>query len=225
MQNIHDLFPRLLELPLFQGISYSEFLEIADRLRLSYIKRKKNTIIAKDGEVCKSLYFVMQGKVATHRESDDHSYTLIEEMASPAVLQPEVLFGLHTRYTHTFVASEAVGLFEIDKSMVRDTLMLYPTFRINYLNILGANVQMRETKLWKNIPEELRLRFRTFMLNRVRRPAGRKQLLITMDDLALQLNTTRLNVSKMLASLEGEGLIEVHRKNIVFPSFELFCNS
>ncbi len=220
---MQDLFKRLLELPLFQGISYSEFLEIADRLRLSYVKRKKNDFIAKEGEMCKSLCFLMQGKVKSLRESDDHSYTLIEEVDSPAVLQPENLFGLRTRYTRSFIASEPVGFFEIDKSMVRDTLMLYPTFRINYFNILGANVQMRESKLWQNHPDDLTQRFRTFMLWRVARPAGRKQLLISMEDLALQLNATRLNVSRMLSKLEEQGVIEVHRKNIVFPFFEKFC--
>ncbi len=222
---MRDLFPKLLELPLFQGISYSEFLEIADRVRLGYSKRKKNAVIVEQDSPCHSLFFVMKGNVAARRESDDHSFALVEDVACPAVLQPEALFGLRTRYTRSYIAQESVQLFEIDKSMLRDVLMLYPTFRINFFNMLSTQVQLRESKLWKKSPDELSERFRSFLLMRVERPAGKKQLLITMDQLAGELNTTRLNVSRMLAELQEKGLIEEKRKRIIIPSFSYFMQN
>ncbi len=219
---MRDLFPILLELPLFQGISYSDFLEIADHVRLSQRKEKKGVIIAEQGDSCNNLFFIMSGRVVSVRESDCHRFKLTEELPTPTIIQPEALFGLRTRYSRSYITLENVHLIEISKAVLRDVLILYPTFRINFFNTLSTQVQQREAKLWRKNPSDLQNRFRTFLLARVERPAGKKELHITMDTLAEELNTTRLNVSKMLSVLQESGLIEAHRGKIEIPSFSRF---
>lgn len=41
-----------------------------------------------------------------------------------------------------------------------------------------------------------------------------------MEQLAWELNETRLNVSRMLHDLQDKKLVEMRRGNIVIPSFE-----
>ena len=111
-------------------------------------------------------------------------------------------------------------MLRVEKDAVRDILFYYPTFRINYLNLLSTRVQMANRLLWRKGADELLNRFVQFLSARCLRPAGRKELHIGMKTLGEELLATRLNVSKMLNSLESQGMLELRRSKIVVPNME-----
>ena len=215
-----DFFDRLLLLPLFQGIGRGDFAEIAERIRLGFQKKAKGSVLAKQDELSTGLFFVLSGEVCAHKLSDFNDYELFEWLNMPLVLQPECLFGLSTRYTRTFTATSDVQMLRVEKDAVRDILFYYPTFRINYLNLLSTRAQLSSRLLWRNVSKDLRSRFIQFLSARCLRPAGRKELHIGMIALADELLATRLRVSQMLNNLAEEGLVELHRENIVVPNME-----
>ena len=49
---------------------------------------------------------------------------------------------------------------------------------------------------------------------------GEKTLRITMEDLAVLINETRINVSKLLNELHDKGIILLRRKEITIPALE-----
>ena len=213
-------FDRLLLLPLFQGIGRGDFQEIAERVRLGFLKRSKGCVLVQQDELCTGLYFVLGGEVCAHRLSDQNDYSINEWLNMPLVLQPECLFGLSTRYTRTFTAASDVQLLRVEKDVVRDVLFYYPTFRINYLNLLSTRAQLSTRLLWRTVSLDLRSRFIQFLSSRCLRPAGRKELNMGMVALADELLTTRLKVSKMLNELEHQEMLELHREKIVVPNLE-----
>ena len=215
-----NFFDRLLLLPLFQGIGRNDFWEIAEQTRISFHSCEADTRLVEQDAPCESLLFIMNGKLCAARTNDSHTYTLREYMERPDVLQPESLFGPITHYTRTYTAITPVQYFEIKKRDVHDRLLLYPTFRINYLNLLTRQAQHSLRHLWQTTPEALSQRFIHFVHARSLRPAGPKELTIKMQDLATELLTTRLNVSYMLRELEAEQLIWTHRGRIEIPQFE-----
>lgn len=213
-------FDRLLLLPLFQGIGRGDFQEIAERVRLGFLKKAKGNVLARQDELCTGLYFVLGGEICASKLSDQNDYALNEWLNMPLVLQPECLFGLSTRYTRTFIAASDVQLLRVEKDVVRDVLFYYPTFRINYLNLLSTRAQLSSRLLWRNVSMDLRSRFVQFLSARCLRPAGRKELQMGMVPLAEELLTTRLKVSRMLNDLADQNLLELHREKIVVPNME-----
>lgn len=213
-------FDRLLLLPLFQGIGRGDFQEIAERVRLGFLKLPKGSILARQDELCTGLFFVLGGEVCAQRLSDQNDYTIKEWLNMPLVLQPECLFGLSTRYTRTFTATSNVQMLRVEKDVVRDVLFYYPTFRINYLNLLSTRAQLSSRLLWRNVSVDLRSRFVQFVSSRCLRPAGRKEMKIGMVALANELLTTRLKVSKMLNELERQELVELRREKVIVPNLE-----
>lgn len=218
-------FDKLLLLPLFQGIGRNDFWEIAEQIKIGFHKQRASHVIAKQGELCEKLHFVMNGTLRMERDSDNHQYTLHEWYDKPTVLQPECLFGLTTRYTRTYHADTDIQYFEIDKSAVREVLFYYPTFRINYLNMLSGMIQTGTKHLWHTPSPDLLHRFISFVTHRSMRPAGKKTLYIDMPTLATELLATRLNVSKMLNHLAEQDLLELHRKRIIIPQLEKLIQS
>lgn len=214
------IFERLLLLPLFQGIGRSEFQEITGRIRMGFQKIPRGAVIASQDSVCDALYFVLGGEVAAQKTSDDRSYSLIEWFAQPMVIQPDRLFGMRPRYSRTFMATTTLQLLRVDKAAVRDILFYYPTFRINYLNMVSTQVQQARQTLWRTLPDELLPRFVHFLQSRCFRPAGRKELRIKMKKLADELLVPRLRVSTFLNDLSARKYLELYRGRIVVPTLE-----
>lgn len=221
-----DFFERLLLLPLFQGIGRGEFFEIAERIRIGFQKVAAGGVLVHQDSQCDRLYFILKGELCARHLSVNKHFVLSEWMDMPMVVQPEHLFGLCTRFTHTFYAVTDLQVLKIDKAAVRDILFYYPTFRINYLNMVSSRAQQTTKSLWKQWPADLEDRFVYFLMQRCSRPAGRKELKIKMSRLAEEMLSTRLKVSNMLNALEERKLIVLHRERIEIPLFEtLLMNS
>lgn len=210
---------RLLRLPLFQGFSRLDFIDIVEKERFDLRSLKAGTILVRQGEECRALVFVLGGEVLLERESYDHRFHLCERVGGMLVLQPEVLFGLHNRYLRTVVALGDVQVLQLDKETVRRLLLRYPAFQFNFYNLVCSVAQSADRQLWMSRNETLPERFGSFVNRRSYRPSGYKELKIKMTDLARELGETRLNVSKMLNEMERLGRVELHRERIVIPEF------
>lgn len=210
----------LLLLPLLQGLSNKELLQIAGRVRFNFRSCKAGEIIARQDAPCRSLVFVMSGEIKQTRRGDDGNYSLTEWFCAPNVFQPEAMYGFRTQYSYTFEAESDVHLLEISKEDVRDTLIHYEAFRIGLLNYLSYAVQRTSSNLWRTSKPDIQSCFAHFLLQRCYRPAGRKELHIRRTDLATYIGTTKRSLIPVLENLEREKFIQLSRGKIEIPAFE-----
>ena len=99
-------------------------------------------------------------------------------------------------------------------------LFRYEIFRLNYMNIISNRAQTCYNRLWTKVPEKLEARIADFILSHIERSSGEKILKIKMEELANAINDTRLGVSKALNGMQEDGLLELHRGEIVIPDIE-----
>lgn len=215
-----NFFQRLVNIPLFQGISRDDFLSIATKIHFDFRTYQPGEVIVRTDENCNNLICIISGVINKEMRADDGSYLFRETIDKPTVIQPDRLFGLRPRYSATFLAARETSILTIPKHEVRDILFGYVTFHINYLNLVCSAKQTWESRLWKRLPAPLEERFLHFVLARATRPAGHKELEIGMVELANELVTTRLNVSKMLNKLKQDDLIYLSRGHIVIPELQ-----
>lgn len=215
-----NFFQRLVNIPLFQGISRDDFINIASKVHFDFkVYAPGETIVYAD-ERCDELVCIISGSVSKEMRSDDGRYLFREISDKPTVIQPDRLFGLRPRYSATFVAFRETSILTVPKHEVRDILFGYMAFHINFINFICSAKQVWETRLWRRLPTPLEDRFIHFLLARSTRPAGHKELVIGMVDLANELVTTRLNVSHMLNTLKDDNLLYLSRGLIVIPELE-----
>lgn len=217
----HSFSNRLLLVPLFQGFSRLDFLDIVEKTPFDFRTFKPGQVVVQQNAESLSLCIILKGEVLCVTESPDHTYKFCEPITAPCIVQPECLFGLHNRYAHTFKALTEVQVVSLDKQSVRQLLSLYPAFQINFYNLLCTYAQHTSRLLWQTRPTTVEQRFRIFMQCRSLRPSGSKELRIRMEDLALELGTTRLRVSQMLAALAKRNLLSYSRGSIVVKKLEL----
>ena len=209
-----NIYDRLLLLPLFQGMNKTDLTLVAGQTKFGFQRHQQGRTIVSEGDSCDQLHFLMQGTLEVTTHSADHTYSIIESLPAPAILQPEHIFGLTQRYTRSFVAQTPCNMMSLDKSEVMRLTEEFIVFRLNLLNIISTQSQRLQRRLWLQPSQDLKQSIVRFIEARCQRPTGKKTVLIKMTRLAELLNDSRLNVSRALNSLQSQGLLTLSRGRI-----------
>lgn len=132
---------RIIELPLFLGLSQSEITAIMGHTRFGFTQVAEGMPVVKEHDACSHLYFLRKGTLRVETVADDHGYRLVEEVGAPTLLQPEHLFGLHQHYTSTFTAQTDCQFITLEKSEVIRLTTEFTIFRLNFFNLLTTKIQ------------------------------------------------------------------------------------
>lgn len=219
-----SIYDNLLSLPLFLGMSKSEIQQAAGQTKFDFKKMNEGETIVCEGDLCTHLYFLLAGDIIVHTEADDHGYRIEEDISAPEIFQPERIFGLRQRFTHTYIAKKNCNLLCIDKKDVMKLTDSLEIFRINMLNLISTQSQKlyrRSLKVPPKSPEERIIRFFQSLCIR---PAGEKFFYIKMTRIAEELNDSRLDISRALNRLQAEGYLDLHRGRIHIAALEKLIN-
>ncbi len=211
---------QLLATPLFQGMSNSDLRDIMGNTKFSFAKYGEGDIITKADTPCQRLIFLLSGTISSTMVSANRSYSVTEKLSAPLQLEPERLFGHNMTFTATRRAVTQCNTMSLSKAETVDLYNSYEVFRINLLNVFTTRLQRAEDRLWAASYSSLRMRITLFISRHCTYPAGEKILRITMNTLALELNESRRNISDELNRMQGEGLVQLSRGEIVVPALE-----
>lgn len=220
----NGLYDRLLMLPLFLGMSRNDLQQVAGQTRFDFKKFTTGDIIVKEGDACKCLYFLMSGELCVTSEADNHDFRVEEALTAPEIFQPECIFGLSQRFTHSYMAKKDCSMMCIDKKEVMKLSEQFEIFRINLLNLVSTLSQKQNRKIWKVPPKTLEERIVRFFEAHCVRPAGEKMLYIKMNRIAEELNDSRLDISRALNSMQDKQLLHLYRGRIHIPALEKLIN-
>lgn len=215
-----QIYDKLLQFPLFQGMSRDDLEIIAGHTRFGFMKVGSGRPVVKSGEACTQLYFLINGSIRVITYSDDYGYSVEEQISAPYILQVEGIFGYHQRYTHDFIASSDVNFITIDKEELVRLSEDFLVFRLNLMNNFATQTQKQLRLSWLHQPQSLRERVERFLAQHCVYPAGHKQFHILMTRLADEMNDSRLNVSRVLNQMQKDGVVTLYRGRIEVPQLE-----
>lgn len=215
-----QLYDLLLQFPLFQGMSRNELAQVVGHTRFDFSKHSAGKTIAREGDVCHELRFLLNGSLQVETYSDDRAYRVVEQLQAPSMVQMETLFGLTQRYTHTYVAASDVNFVTLSKEEVMKLMDQFLIFRLNLLGLLATQNQKLMHQPWRRHPADLTERVIRFFTSHCLYPAGAKTFYILMTRLAAEVGDSRLDVSRTLNALQRSGVLTLHRGRIEIPSLE-----
>jgi CRP-like cAMP-binding protein len=215
-----QIYDRLLQFPLFQGMSRDDLEIVAGHTRFGFQKVTAGRQIIQVGDPCTHLYFLINGTLKIETFSDDRRYSVTEQMSSPYILQQESIFGYYQRYTHNFYALTDANFLTLDKEEVVRLSEDFLVFRLNLMNHLATQTQKLIQSQWRRNLLSLRERIVRFFFQHTLYPAGPKTFHILMERLAEEVNDSRLNVSRTLNRMQEAGVLELHRGRIEIPQLE-----
>jgi len=219
-KNATPIYDKLLSMPLFQGMTRGELEHIVATARLDFKTVQPCTPIVAEYEPCDRLIFIIDGTIKVQTYADDRSFSLIETLSAPQLLQPERLFGLTQHFTHTFSADTLCHLFAISKSDIVNFIHQSEIFRINIMNTISARCQRSERTMWRHGQSTTRRRIVKFLSDHCMTHHGEKEAYIVMNVLAREVNDSRREVSDALKQLKADGLLTLERGHIIIPNME-----
>ena len=205
------LYDSLQSLPLFQGLTSDNLLQIIGPTKFTFRKIAAGDIIKKEGEQCNRLALGVNGQAKSIAYADDHGYSIEENVAAPYTLQPECMFGLQLHYTRTFIATTTCDIVEIDKDDLMRISDEFIIFRMNLVNYISALSQKTTRKLWHPIPADAHDRIVHFIKTHCSSPTGPKTMRIKMTRLAQETGLGRRAVSEILNTMQDENLLTFSR--------------
>lgn len=214
------IYDKLLQFPLFQGMSHDELMQVVTHTKIGFTKYEKGKKIISEGDGCTHLRFLVSGQLEVETAADDHGYRVIEHISAPFIIQPERLFGIQQRYTSTFKAAQPCHFITIDKQEVLLLLDSQLVFRLNMLNIMATETQRLSRHNWRSVPPSLKASTIRFFIQHTLHPAGSKTFYILMKRLAAELGCSRLEISQTLNKMQGDGLLSLYRGRIEIPMLE-----
>jgi len=214
------IYDQLLQFTLFQGMSRADLMEVVTHTKFGFSKLAAGKYMVREGDDCTHLYFLTNGTMECETVSDDHQCRVVEQLSAPYIMQPERLFGLSQRYTSTFRSTSPCNLISLDKQEVMLLLESQLVFRLNMLNLLAAETHRLSHRAWRSAPQNLRERIVRFFFSRCHYPAGAKTFYILMNQMAQELNDSRLDISRALNQMQEDCLLTLHRGRIEIPMLE-----
>lgn len=215
-----QLYDKLLQFPLFQGMSRNDLEIVAGHTRFGFQKLPAGRVVVSADDACTSLHFLVSGTLSIETAADARSYVIQEQTQAPYIVQPGAIFGYAQRYTCTVSTLTDCSFLELSKEEIVRLSEDFLVFRLNLLNLFATNAQKQQRRLWLLPPADLRQRIVRFLAARVVYPAGPKTVFILMNHLAALLGDSRLNVSRALNQMQADGLLTLHRGRIEIPQME-----
>lgn len=220
MNNELKIYDKLLQFTLFQGMSHADLMEVVTHTKIGFHKYPKGKCLARAGDPCDRLTFLINGSMQAEHVADNHAYRVIERLSAPYLIEPERLFGIHQQYAYTYTTLTDVNLITIDKQEIMLLLETQLVFRLNMLNLMATDTQRLLHYPWRTCPKNLRERIILFFFTHCQYPAGSKTFYILMQQLAALLNDSRLDISITLNQMQTDGLLTLHRGRIEIPMLE-----
>lgn len=217
---MENTYEKLLQLPLFLGMSKEEVTDLVGWTKLGFHKCEAGEMIAREHDTCRGLVFLQQGAVMVEKQADNHAYKVQERLEAPSVIEPERLFGLYQRYSRTYLAAEECRLISIDKQAVMNICHRHTIFFLNLLGLVATAEQRLAGQPWHDKPVGTEQRMVRFLQERMLTQRGAKTVFIKMQTLATAICESRLNVSRVLNRWNDAGLASISRGRIDIPAFE-----
>lgn len=138
---MESMYDKLMELPLFQGVSREKLSILIEKTPFHFVKYNQGQQIISANDICTHIRFVVSGDVRIDISSTNKRVVVSETLSGPDVIGADYLFGRNTFYPFSATALTDCGILQIVKADFIEILMSDKVFMFNMLNILSRNSQ------------------------------------------------------------------------------------
>ena len=214
------MFERLLQLPLFQGLTNQEVSDVMAHVRLDFGKFHPGDEVVIQNDPCKKLIYIISGEMTAEYRDPDGRFILTEYLPHIKAIEPYNMFGMYQKFSRTYSFTTEGITLAIEKTMVLRHLMVNNIIKINMMNIT-SNKYQQTLRLLCDFPDDsVRDKIIKFALSHSIVPKGKKNIQIKMRELANIIHETRLNVSIALNEMQEEGLLSLQRGGFIVKEIQ-----
>ena len=175
----------------------------------------KNSIVHFEGELCAKLELILTGQVVIERINADGSLMTIAEFFSDDMLGGNLLFSKNPYYPMTVKSKLPTVILEISKERLFELFAKNHDFLRNYLEAVADHAAILGDKIKHHVNRSIRDSVKSFLeYESKRQNSSQVQLNMTKKALAEKIGVERTSLSRELAKMKKQGLIDFDAKTI-----------
>jgi len=178
----------------------------------------KNAILHFAGDVCEKLELILTGHVVVERiDESGHLMTLAEFFGDDLI--GGNLFSKNPRYPLTITAKQSSVILEIKKERLFELFLSHPPLLNKYLEFISDHATILGDRINRYVNRTIRESVVSFLeYERKRQNTNRIKLRMTKKALAERIGVQRTSLSRELAKMKKDGLIDYDKDSITILS-------
>lgn len=205
MDNIYET---LLSLPLFQGVSRNNLLELTEKTPFHFLKFKNGSTIFQAGDQCTHIRFLISGEITLTMQCENKRVQFVQTLVAPNVIGPDYLFGRNAMYPFSATAKGQCGVLQILKADYMNMLQSDRIFLFNILNVLSRNAQKPISNMLSSKHGTIAERLSMLVSSVMHDGAKEFKIVYRQKDLCTLLGSQRTSFVNALEQLKEEGAID-----------------
>jgi CRP/FNR family transcriptional regulator, cyclic AMP receptor protein len=214
----------LAEVPLFRGLDEPELRMVGELLIPRFYKKK--SVIFTEGSDKESVYIVQDGLVKAFK-TDADGHEQIVNFLGPGSMFPHTGFFVLSPYPATTEAVVDTRVLAMPLRSFEHLLTSTPSVAIKVMRVLSQTILELQGKLQELTGQDVQVRLQSFLAAMAGKQGRamadgsiKLSLPVTHQELANTIGTTRESVTRLLAQLRKEGLIQTDRGGFVITDME-----
>lgn len=176
---------------------------------------KKNNIVHFVGEVCSKLEIILSGKVVIERIDESGNLMTIAEFLGGDVLGGNLIFSKNPYYPMTVTAKEATLILEINKDRLFRLFSDNHEFLSSYLEYVSDHTVILGDRIKHYVNRTIRESIISYLnFEAKKQNSSIIKLSMTKKALAERIGVQRTSLSRELAKMREDGLIEFNSVSI-----------
>ncbi len=202
----------LKESPLFKGCSDEDLYTLFNEIKYTIKEYRSDEMIISQGDDYDFLGIVLKGILVTEFDRYDGQVVKIEKLKPFDLLAPGFIFNSKKTFPVTILSETESAVLLMEKSQLTKMFEIDRTVMNNFLTIVSDKVYFLWEKLRSMSLKSLKEKVGNYLLR-----FNKSEIVLPMsyNELAEFLGTTRPSLSRILISMEKEGLIEVQNSKII----------
>ena len=175
----------------------------------------KNNIVHFVGETCSKLEIILAGKVTVERIDASGNLMTIAEFLSGEILGGNLLFSKNPNYPMTITAKHPTVILEINKDRLFQLFSDNHEFLKSYLEFVSDHATILGDRIKHYVNKTIRESVMCYLdYERRKQNSNNIKLGITKKVLAEKIGVQRTSLSRELAKMRDEGLINFDAESI-----------
>lgn len=201
---------RLMTTPVFLHLSEEKLQAFIDSALHSLRRYSSHDFIALQGDPCRALYLLYEGKVRATMSAPDGKQVTMEDLQAPVLLAPAFIFATNNRFPVNVETLTPCEVLVINKEHFVELMRCEPIVMSNFLRIISDRSYILTRKISSFALHGLKSRVATFLCER--------GAISNQQEVAERLGVARPSLSRVLAELADEGCIAFEKRKVVITN-------
>ena len=212
---MNDYLELIKQAELTKSIESEEITFYISEGSFKIITYLKNNIVHFVGETCSKMEIILAGKVTVERIDESGNLMTIAEFLSGEILGGNLLFSKNPHYPMTITAKQPTVILEINKDRLFQLFSDNHEFLKSYIEFVSDHATILGDRIKHYVNKTIRESVMCYLdYERRKQNSNNIKLGITKKVLAEKIGVQRTSLSRELAKMRDEGLINFDAESI-----------